>query len=99
MALTRVTCPGRGKGHSDERYTPRWSVRSPVNQKEAIATKVSASRSGVVIPSLIAGVIYVVVALATGAPAVVAIAVGIVVAAAAAAVGLVFREINRRRGA
>jgi hypothetical protein len=51
------------------------------------------------IPSLIAGLIYVVVALVTGAPAVVAIAVGIVIAAAAAAVGLVFREINKRRGA
>jgi hypothetical protein len=41
----------------------------------------------------------VIVALATGAPAVVAVAVGIVVAAAAAVVGLVFREINKRRGA
>lgn len=61
--------------------------------------KVNAARSGVVIPSLIAGVIYVVAALVTGARAVVAIAVGIVVAAAAAVVGLIFREINKRRGA
>lgn len=61
--------------------------------------KVNAARSGVVIPSLIAGVIYVVADLVTGARAVVAIAVGIVVVAAAAVVGLIFREINKRRGA
>jgi hypothetical protein len=51
----------------------------------------------VVIPGLAAGVIYFVIAFATGASAVAAIIGGIVVAAIAATIGLIFRAVYKRR--
>ena len=52
---------------------------------------------GVAIPGLIAGVIYFVIALATGASAVVSIIGGIVVATIAVTVGLIIRAMYERR--
>src|SRR5665213_3088541 len=65
----------------------------------AIALKVSATMAGVVIPGLVAGLIYVVVAFATGAPVVTSTVGGIVVAAIAVAIGLIIRAVYERRGA
>jgi hypothetical protein len=53
----------------------------------------------VVIPGLAAGVIYFVVALATGASAVASIIGGIVVVAIAVAIGFIFRAVYKRRAA
>ena len=53
----------------------------------------------VVIPGLVAGVIYFVIAFATGASAVASIIGGIVVAAIALAIGFIFRAVNKRRAA
>jgi hypothetical protein len=50
-----------------------------------------------VIPGLLAGVIFVVIALVTGASAGPAIVGGLVVAAIAIAIGLLFRAIFKRR--
>ena len=61
--------------------------------------KVSASITSIVIPGLIAGVIYFVIALATGASAVALIIGGIVVAAIAVAIGFIFRSVYKRRAA
>jgi hypothetical protein len=52
-----------------------------------------------VIPGLAAGVIYFVIALATGASAVASIIGGIVVAAIAVAIGFIFRAVYKRRAA
>lgn len=52
-----------------------------------------------VIPGLAAGVIYLVIAFATGASAAAAIIGGIVVAVVAVAIGLIFRAVYRRRAA
>ena len=91
------------RGHPDVSSTQSAPVHpflvDPVRLvRRATATKINASTRGIAIPSLIAGAIYVVVALATGAPTVVAIVVGIVIAAAAAVVGLIFRAVYKRRG-
>jgi uncharacterized membrane protein (DUF485 family) len=61
--------------------------------------KINASTTSVVIPGLVAGVIYFVIAFATGAPAVAAIIGGIVVAAIAFAIGFIFRAVYKRRAA
>jgi Na+/H+-translocating membrane pyrophosphatase len=55
--------------------------------------------TGVVIPGLLAGMIYFVIAVATGAPAVAAVIGGVVVAAIAIAIGLMFRTVFKRRAA
>jgi len=65
----------------------------------ADAMKINASMTGVVIPGLVAGVIYVVIAVATGASAVASIIGGMVVAAVAVAVGFIFRAVYKRRAA
>jgi hypothetical protein len=59
--------------------------------------KINASMTTVVIPGLVAGVIYFVIAFATGAPAVASIIGGIVVAAIAVAIGFIFRAVYKRR--
>jgi hypothetical protein len=61
--------------------------------------KINASMTGVVIPGLVAGVIYFVIAFATGASAVASIIGGIVVAAIAVAIGFIFRAVYKRRAA
>ena len=50
-------------------------------------------------PGLVAGVIYFVIAFATGASAIASIIGGIVVAAIAIAIGLIFRAVYKRRAA
>jgi uncharacterized membrane protein (DUF485 family) len=65
----------------------------------AIAMKINASMAGVAIPGLVAGVIYLVIAFATGASAVAAIVGGIVVGAIAVTIGFVFRAVYKRRAA
>jgi hypothetical protein len=52
-----------------------------------------------VIPGLAAGVIYFVIALATGTSAVASIIGGIAVAAIAVAIGFIFRAVYKRRAA
>ena len=61
--------------------------------------KINASMTGVVVPGLVAGAIYFVIALTTGASAVAAIIGGIVVAAIAVAIGVLFRAVYIRRAA
>jgi uncharacterized membrane protein (DUF485 family) len=61
--------------------------------------KINASMTSVVVPCLVAGVIYFVIAFATGASAVAAITGGIVVAAIAVAIGVIFRAVYKRRAA
>ncbi len=61
--------------------------------------KINTSMTSVVIPGLGAGVIYFVIAFATGASAVASIIGGIVVAAIAAAIGFIFRAVYKRRAA
>jgi hypothetical protein len=59
--------------------------------------KINASMTTVVIPGLVAGVIYLVIAFATGASAIASIIGGIAVAAIAVAIGCVFRAVYKRR--
>jgi hypothetical protein len=59
--------------------------------------KVAGSMSGVMAPSLLAGVIYLVIALATGAPTVASIVGGTLVAAVVIASGLIVRTVYERR--
>lgn len=63
------------------------------------AVKINASMTSVVIPGPVAGVIYFVIAFATGASAVASIIGGIVVAAIAVAIGFIFRAVYKRRAA
>ena len=63
----------------------------------AIVLKVAGSMGGVVIPGLVAGVIYLLIALATGASAVASIIGGVVVAVIAVTVGLIIRGVYERR--
>ena len=60
--------------------------------------KINASMTTVVIPGLVAGVIYFVIAFATGASAVASIIGGIVVAAIAVAIGFIFRAVLQTQG-
>ena len=55
--------------------------------------------TSVVLPGLAAGVIYFVIALATGASAVASIIGGLVVAAIAITIGITFRAVYKRRSA
>jgi hypothetical protein len=59
--------------------------------------KIAGSMSGVMAPSLLAGVIYLVIALATGAPTVASIVGGTLVAAVAVSIGLIVRKVYERR--
>ena len=59
--------------------------------------KINASMITVVTPGLVAGVIYFVIAFATGVSAVASIIGGIVVAAIAVAIGFMFRAVYKRR--
>lgn len=61
------------------------------------AMRLNTSMTSVVIPGLIAGVIYLVIAFATGASAAASIIGGVVVAVIAIAIGFVFRAIFKRR--
>ncbi|MDX6393659.1 MAG: hypothetical protein QOJ73_4722 [Streptosporangiaceae bacterium] len=61
--------------------------------------KLNASMTTVAIPGLIAGVIYIIIAIATGASAAASIIGGIVVAAIAIAIGFIFRAVYKRRAA
>lgn len=61
--------------------------------------KINTSMTSVVLPSLAAGVIYFVIAFATGASAAAAIIGGVVVAAVAAVIGIIFRAVFARRSA
>jgi hypothetical protein len=61
--------------------------------------KINLSATSVVIPGLIAGVIYFVIALATGASAAAAIPGGTLVAAIAVAIGLTFRAVYKHKAA
>jgi hypothetical protein len=63
----------------------------------AIALRINASMAGAVIPGLAAGVIYIVIAFATGASTVASITGGIVVAAIAITIGWIFRAVYKRR--
>jgi hypothetical protein len=65
----------------------------------AIAMKIAYSKSGAVIPSLFAGLIYFVIAIATGASAAASIIGGIAVAVVAGAIGLIFRSAYKHRAA
>jgi hypothetical protein len=69
------------------------------NEKEPSPMKINASMTSVVIPGLVAGVIYFVIAFATGASAVASIIGGIVVAAIAVAIGFIFRAVYKQRAA
>jgi hypothetical protein len=62
-----------------------------------IVLKVASSMSGAVIPGLVAGIIYLVIALATGAPPIASIVGGILVAVIAVTIGLVIRALYARR--
>ena len=68
------------------------------SDKGPLAMKINATTTAV-IPGLAAGVIYFVIALATGASAVASIIGGIVVAAIAVAIGVIFRAVYKRRAA
>jgi hypothetical protein len=68
------------------------------SDKGPLAMKSNATTTAV-IPGLAAGVIYFVIALATGASAVASIIGGIVVAAIAVAIGFIFRAVYKRRAA
>jgi hypothetical protein len=59
--------------------------------------KIAGSMSGVMAPSLLAGVIYLVITLATGAPMVASIIGGTLIAASAIAIGLIVRTLYERR--
>jgi uncharacterized membrane protein (DUF485 family) len=72
--------------------------RAP-SEKGLSPMKINASTTSVVIAGLVAGVIYFVIAFATGASAVASITGGIVVAAIAVAIGFIFRAIYKRRAA
>ena len=61
--------------------------------------KINDSMTTVVIPGLAAGVIYFVIAFATGASAIASIIGGIVVAAIAVTIGFIFRAVYKRRAA
>lgn len=63
----------------------------------SIVLKVAGSMGGVVTPGLVAGVIYLVIALATGASTVASIIGGIVVTALAVTIGLIIRGVYERR--
>lgn len=63
----------------------------------AIALKVASSMGGVVIPGLVAGVIYFVIALATGASTVASITGGIAVAAVAVTIALIIGAVYEHR--
>jgi predicted lipid-binding transport protein (Tim44 family) len=64
---------------------------------EGSAMRLNTSMTGVVIPGLIAGVIYAVIAGVTGASAVAAIIGALLVAAVAIGIGFIFRSIFKRR--
>jgi hypothetical protein len=59
--------------------------------------KIAGSMSGVMAPSLLAGVIYLVIALTTGAPAIASIVGGTLVAAIAVAISLIVHTVYERR--
>lgn len=61
--------------------------------------KINASMASVVIPGLVAGVIFFVIAVATGASAAASIIGGIVVTAVAVAIGFIIRAVDKRRAA
>jgi hypothetical protein len=63
------------------------------------AMRINTMMTGAVIPGLIAGVIYFVIAFVTGASAAAAIIGGVVVAAIAIVIGLTFRAVFKRRAA
>jgi hypothetical protein len=63
----------------------------------ALVLKVGSSMGGVVVPGLVARVIYPVIALATGASTVASITGGIVVVAVAVTIGLIIRAVYQRR--
>ena len=63
----------------------------------AIALRINASIAGVVIPGFVAGLIYFVIAFATGASAVASVLGGIVVAAIAVTIAFIFRTVYERR--
>jgi membrane protein YdbS with pleckstrin-like domain len=61
--------------------------------------RINTSMTSAVIPGLAAGVIYLVIAFATGASAAASIIGGIAVAVVAVVIGLIFRAVYRRRAA
>jgi hypothetical protein len=63
----------------------------------SFALKVGLLMGGAVVPGLVAGVIYFVIALTTGVSTSAALASGIVVAAVAVTIGLVIRSLYERR--
>jgi hypothetical protein len=63
----------------------------------SIVLKVATSMGGVVIPGLVAGLLYLVIALATEASIVAPVIGGILVAAIAVTIGLIIREFYERR--
>ena len=78
------------------RGTVQARLDSAPSEKGPLAMKINAMTTAV-IPGLAAGVIYFVIALATGASAVASIIGGIVVAAIAVAIGFIFRAVYKRR--
>ena len=63
----------------------------------SIALRINASMAGVVVPGLVAGVIYFAIAFASGATTGASVIGGIVVAAAAVIIGSLFRVAYKRR--
>jgi uncharacterized membrane protein (DUF485 family) len=57
--------------------------------------KVNTSASGVLIPSLLAGALYFVIAFSTGASMAASVTGGILVAAVAALIGFIFRAVYK----
>jgi hypothetical protein len=68
-----------------------------IYRPEGPALRLKTSLTGVAIPGLIAGAIYVVIALATRASTAASIIGGIVVAVIAIAIGFIFRSVFKRR--
>jgi hypothetical protein len=63
----------------------------------AIALRLNGSAAGVVLPALVAGVIYVIIAVSTGAGSGASMVGGLVVAALAVTVGSVIRAVFKHR--
>jgi hypothetical protein len=59
--------------------------------------RINSSMSGIVLPGIIAGVIYFVIAIATGASVGPSVVGGVVIAIIALAIGFIFRAVYLRR--
>jgi hypothetical protein len=96
-----IESPCLSPGHVEPAGSIAVSVVVPQQRRESAmhttVLKIAGSMNGVMAPSLLAGVIYLVIALATGAPTVASIIGGTLVAAIAIAIGLIVRTVYERR--